>query len=153
MSSLISKAWGGIVRPMVRRPSRLQVAALCYRKSKKGQKEILLITTRGTGRWMLPKGWPMDGKSGPEAARIEAWEEAGVESARVGRRAVGEFDYIKMHDDGLAEPCSARVYPIKVAKMKDDFPEAGQRKRVWVPAKQAAEMVEEKGLRDLLLAF
>jgi 8-oxo-dGTP pyrophosphatase MutT (NUDIX family) len=152
MSSIISKAWDGVVRPMIRRPSRFQVAALCYRKSK-GQKEVLLITTRGTGRWMLPKGWPMDGKTASEAARIEAWEEAGVKSAKVGRRPVGEFDYIKTHDSGLTEPCSATVYPIKVDKVKDDFPEAGQRKRKWVSVKKAAEMVEEQSLRDLLLSF
>jgi len=153
MSSQFSKAMGGVVRPETECPTRLQVAALCYRKSKKGQTEVLLITTRGTGRWMLPKGWPMDGKSNAEAARIEAWEEAGVKSAKVGRRPVGEFDYLKVYDDGSAEPCSARVYPMKVAEMKDVFPEAGQRKRVWVPAKQAAEMVEEKSLRALLLSF
>ncbi|WP_281842292.1 NUDIX hydrolase [Sinisalibacter aestuarii] len=137
---------------MIRRPSRFQVAALCYRKTG-GQKEVLLITTRGTGRWMLPKGWPMDGKSAPEAARIEAWEEAGVKSKKVGRRPVGEFDYLKMHDDGLAEPCSATVYPIKVAKVVDDFPEAGLRKRKWVPLEQAADMVEEESLRALLRGF
>ncbi|GKY88254.1 NUDIX hydrolase [Sinisalibacter aestuarii] len=152
MSSIFSKAWDGVVRPMIRRPSRFQVAALCYRKTG-GQKEVLLITTRGTGRWMLPKGWPMDGKSAPEAARIEAWEEAGVKSKKVGRRPVGEFDYLKMHDDGLAEPCSATVYPIKVAKVVDDFPEAGLRKRKWVPLEQAADMVEEESLRALLRGF
>lgn len=152
MSSMLSKAWDGVVRPMLRRPNRVQVAALCYRKSK-GEKEVLLVTTRGTGRWMLPKGWPMTGKSAAEAARIEAWEEAGVKSAKVGRRPVGAIDYLKHYDDGLTEPCSAKVYPIKVAKMVDDFPEAGQRKRRWVSAKQAAEMVEEESLKRLLLSF
>jgi 8-oxo-dGTP pyrophosphatase MutT (NUDIX family) len=152
MSSIITKAWGEVVVPMFRRPSRFQVAALCYRKTK-GRKEVLLVTTRGTGRWMLPKGWPMDGKSAAEAARIEAWEEAGVRSAKVRRAPVGEFAYMKNHDDGLSEPCSATVYAIKVAKVADDFPEAGQRKRIWVPLHEAADMVEEEGLRDLLRAF
>jgi len=152
MSSIFSKAWDEVVRPMLHRPNRFQVAALCYRKSK-GHKEVLLITTRGTGRWMLPKGWPMDGKSAAEAARIEAWEEAGVKSARVRRAPVGEFDYIKHHDDGMSEPCSATVYAIKVDKVADKFPEAGQRKRKWVTPEKAADMVEEEGLRALLRAF
>lgn len=152
MSSILSKAWGEVVRPMIRRPNGFQVAALCYRKTN-GEKEVLLITTRGTGRWMLPKGWPMDGKTASEAARIEAWEEAGVKPAKVGRRPVGEFDYIKTHDSGWTEPCSATVYPIKVDKVKDVFPEAGQRQRKWVPLKQAAEMVKEDSLRTLLLSF
>jgi 8-oxo-dGTP pyrophosphatase MutT (NUDIX family) len=137
---------------MIRRPNKFQVAALCYRKTA-GGKEVLLITTRGTGRWMLPKGWPMQGKTAPEAARIEAWEEAGVKSKSVGRRPVGEFDYLKHHDDGLAEPCSATVYPIKVSKVLDDFPEAGLRRRKWVSFEKAADMVEEESLRNLLRSF
>ena len=152
MTSILSKAWGEVVRPMIRRPNRFQVAALCYRKSG-GRKEVLLITTRGTGRWMLPKGWPMDGKSAAEAAGIEAWEEAGVKPAKVGRKPVGEFHYIKHHNKGLQEPCSATVYPIRVDEMVDDYPEAGQRQRKWVPAKKAADLVEEQGLKDLLRAF
>lgn len=152
MSSILTKAWGEVVRPMIKRPNRFQVAALCYRKSK-GRKEVLLVTTRGTGRWMLPKGWPMDGKTAAEAARIEAWEEAGVKSAKVGRAPVGEFDYVKHHDDGLAEPCSAAVYPIKVASISAKFPEAGQRKRKWVSFEKAADMVEEESLREILRNF
>lgn len=152
MTFILSKSRDGVVRPKIRQPTRLQVAALCYRKHK-GRKEVLLITTRGTGRWMLPKGWPMDGKTGAEAARIEAWEEAGVKPKSVGHRAVGAFDYVKVHDDGLAEPCSANVYPIEVDTVSDAFPEAGQRKRKWVKLEKAAEMVEEKGLQDLLRAF
>jgi len=135
-----------------KRDVRSQFGAIPWRISN-GKLQILLITSRGTGRWILPKGWPMDGKTGAEAARIEAWEEAGVKSKRVGRQPVGAFDYTKVHDDGLAEPCSATVYPIKVDKVKDEFPEAGQRKRKWVPMAKAAEMVEEPGLRELLLSF
>lgn len=152
MSFILSRAWDEVFRPLLKRPNRVQVAALCYRKSG-GRKEVLLITTRGTGRWMLPKGWPMEGLSAAEAAEVEAWEEAGVRPAKVGKKPVGEFDYIKHHDAGFEEPCSAKVYPIKVADMADDFPERGQRKRKWVAPEQAAELVEEKGLKDLLLAF
>jgi 8-oxo-dGTP pyrophosphatase MutT (NUDIX family) len=152
MISRLSRTFDEVVRPLMKRPNRVQVAALCYRK-KKGRKEVLLITTRGTGRWMLPKGWPMDGKSGAEAARIEAWEEAGVRSGRVNRRPVGAFDYMKNHDDGLVEPCTATVYPIKVSEVMKDYPECGERQRKWVALDKAAEMVEEASLRDLLLAF
>lgn len=152
MLEKLEKAYEEVVRPLFKRPNRLQVAALCYRK-KKGRKEVLLITTRGTGRWMLPKGWPMDGKTGAEAARIEAWEEAGVRSNRVSRRPVGRFDYLKTHDDGFVEPCTATVYPIKVAETVKDYPERGERKRKWVAPEEAAEMVQEKGLQALLLAM
>lgn len=152
MNTILVKAWDEVVRPLIQRPRSMQVAALCYREQRTG-KEVLLITTRGTGRWMLPKGWPMEGKTGPEAAAIEAWEEAGVKPAKVGRVAVGAFDYDKVHDEGLVEPCSATVFAIKVAKVVDDFPEKGQRKRKWVPIEQAIEMVQEDGLKALLRSF
>ncbi|HLL59899.1 MAG TPA: NUDIX domain-containing protein, partial [Allosphingosinicella sp.] len=64
-----------VVRP---RRGPLQVAALPYRRGADGSVEVLLVTTRGTGRWMVPKGWPMRGKSHAEAAAQEAFEEAGV---------------------------------------------------------------------------
>ena len=60
------------------RPERHQVAALCWRMGQGGAVEILLVTSRDTGRWVIPKGWPMDGKSASAAAAREAWEEAGV---------------------------------------------------------------------------
>ncbi|RME18602.1 MAG: NUDIX domain-containing protein [Alphaproteobacteria bacterium] len=131
---------------------RRQVAALCHRQTDTGR-EVLLITTRGTGRWMLPKGWPMAGKPDHEAARIEAWEEAGVRPARVAEKPFGAFDYVKNHDDGTSERCLADAYPIEVETLAEDFPEAGQRRRQWVPVGKAADMAEDRGLRDLLRAF
>ena len=75
------------VRLMFRRPERMQCAALCYRFKKKSlQPEMLVITSRDTGRWIIPKGWPMDGKKSHEVAAREAWEEAGV--------VVGKLDFL-----------------------------------------------------------
>ncbi|PID36147.1 MAG: NUDIX hydrolase [Rhodobacterales bacterium] len=152
MSPLIAKAWDEVVRPMIQRPRQLQVAALCYRKEG-GRKEVLLITSRGTGRWILPKGYLMAGKSAAEAARIEAWEEAGVRPAKVSEEPVGEYTYLKRDDDGVGAPYSAQVYPIKVKQLEDDFPERGQRKRQWIAPEKAAELVAEKDLQALLRDF
>ena len=77
MVGFIKKAWSEVLHPMLQRPKRLQVAALCYRRDG-DSKEVLLVTSRGTGRWILPKGWPIDGLDAGEAALQEAWEEAGV---------------------------------------------------------------------------
>src|SRR3546814_3720198 len=55
-----------------------QVGALPFRRSADGVLEVMLITSRDTGRWIIPKGWPMEGRSGPSAAQQEAFEEAGV---------------------------------------------------------------------------
>ena len=76
MNAKIGAVLRDVVGPMFRRPRSLQVAALCHRRTKAGQKEVLLVTSRGTGRWILPKGWPMRGKSDAQAAAQEAWEEA-----------------------------------------------------------------------------
>lgn len=52
------------VQLMFQRPPRQPYAALCYRlKGKTGALEVLLLTSRDTGRWVIPKGWPMEGKT------------------------------------------------------------------------------------------
>jgi 8-oxo-dGTP pyrophosphatase MutT (NUDIX family) len=152
MSTLFSKAWDEVVKPFIRRPNKFQVAALCYRKSD-GGKDVLLITSRGTGRWILPKGWPMDDKSASESARIEAWEEAGVIAGQVGDEPLGAFDYIKDRDEGLPTPCDTYVYPVEVAEIAAEYPEADERERRWMSAADAADLVEEDGLKDILRNF
>jgi len=152
MSSLLKQAWSEVVRPMWKRPNRFQVAALCYR-GKGERREVLLITSRGTGRWILPKGWPIDGMNAAEAAMQEAWEEAGVKDGKIADQPLGEFHYVKHMDDGCAAPCSATVYPIKVKAMEEKFPEADERELKWVPAEEAAEMVDEKDLQQMLRDF
>lgn len=152
MSSLLKHAWEEVLSPMLKRPSHAQVAALCYRGDGE-DKEVLLVTSRGTGRWILPKGWPMDGKNDADAAAQEAWEEAGVKKGQLDRAPIGEYSYAKELNGGGLAHCSARVFPLKVKKLANDFPEADQRSRRWVSPVEAAEMVQEKGLRKLLRDF
>lgn len=152
MVNFIKNAWGNIITPMLRRPQRVQSAALCYRKSKNG-KEILLISSRRSGRWILPKGWPIDGLNGAGAAAQEAWEEAGVKPAKVRDESVGLYHYNKIFKNGATAPVEATVYQIKVDHLVDEFPEADQRKRSWVSPKKAAEMVREPELKELLRDF
>ena len=131
---------------------RTQFAALCYRV-KNDKVQILLVTSRGSGRWIVPKGWPMDGKTPAESAAQEAWEEAGV-AGLADSRPLGLFSYSKMLDDeetGL--PCVAMIYGIRVKSLARDFPEAGQRMRKWVSRKKAAGMVDEPELSRILRDF
>ncbi|MGY3437430.1 MULTISPECIES: NUDIX hydrolase [unclassified Marinovum] len=151
MKQPIQRAWREILRPLYKRPNEFQVAALCY-QGKGALRRILLITSRDTGRWVLPKGWPIHGEDGPGSAAIEAWEEAGVTPAKVGKQAFGTFQYKKRLDDGWEIPVDTKVYKIKVADLAETFPEAGERKRVWVTPNEAANMVDETGLRALLEA-
>jgi len=135
------------------KPARLdQFAALPWRLSADGAVEVLLITSRETRRWVIPKGWPMKGLKPHQAAAREAWEEAGVEG-RIGSRRVGAFDYDKRLSSGALQPVRVEVYPLKVGIIHEDWPEAAQRERAWVAPSEAASRVDEPGLARILSAF
>ncbi|MDW4548287.1 NUDIX hydrolase [Defluviimonas sp. D31] len=134
------------------RKAATQFAALCYRQTKKKGVEILLITSRDTGRWVIPKGWPMKGKSDAEAARQEAFEEAGARGWACDH-CTGLFTYDKVMDDGMLQPVVVSVFPLEVEKMCADYPEKGQRRRKWFAPAKAAARVDEPELKDMLAAF
>ncbi|HTO34076.1 MAG TPA: NUDIX hydrolase [Pararhizobium sp.] len=141
------------LRLMFRRPVRMQCAALCYRfKKKSAAPELLLITSRDTGRWVIPKGWPMEGKLCHEAAAREAYEEAGVKG-EAGAERIGFYMYDKGMHHGLKVQCIVQVYPIVVLDMLKNFPEKGSRKIEWVTFDEAAKRVAEPMLKDLILDF
>ncbi|MBB3711620.1 8-oxo-dGTP pyrophosphatase MutT (NUDIX family) [Limimaricola variabilis] len=129
-------------------PIHRQLAALCHRKGKKGR-EVLLVTS-SEGRWILPKGWPIDGMRDSDAALVEAWEEAGVREGKVKRKPIGTFVAVKLSKHGDEEICVTRVFEVKAKKVLDDYPEVKRRDRRWVPAKVAARLVTEDGLREIL---
>ena len=147
LSRLLNEAIG----PMLRRPPQLQVAALCTRTGAEGL-EILLVTSRGSGRWILPKGWPMREKTLAEAAAAEAWEEAGVKG-RVETTPMGDYEALKDTDSGLSLPCRVAVFRLHVATLADAFPEAAARSRRWFRPAEAARLVREPDLQRLLLAL
>ena len=130
---------------------RTQIGALCYRMSK-GKPEILLITSRDTGRWVIPKGWPIGGKSPWGSAEQEAWEEAGV-TGRIRDNCLGTFGYVKYVEKGQSFPCQVVVYPLRVKKLSNVFPEAHERKRKWFTPKKAAARVDEPELKTILRGF
>ncbi|WP_343501892.1 NUDIX hydrolase [Alloyangia pacifica] len=143
--------WHKVIGPAFRRPPRFQVAAMCYRPADcAGGFEVLLITSRGTKRWVLPKGWPKAGLDSAGAALEEAWEEAGVVFTTGETAEIGSYRYDKRLDGGLPLDTVVFVYAAEVSKLRDDYPEAGQRDRRWVEPGEAARMVDEPGLRALL---
>lgn len=139
------------VEPIFRRPAHLQAAALCVRHNG-NRKDVLLITSRGTGRWILPKGWPMKDRSLAEAAAQEAWEEAGVRGV-IGTEAIGTYTARKVTETGLELRCAVHVFRLDVSEVVRDFPEAGQRRRKWVTPAKAASLVQEDGLQEMLSAL
>lgn len=151
MTFMLRETLAGLITPLFRRPRRLQVAALCYRKAKSGH-EVLLITS-SRGRWILPKGWPIEGLDAEGTALQEAWEEAGVKSVRGTPQVCGEYDYTKRFDEGHEAPCRVKVFAAEVKELADEFPDSALRKRKWVPIRKAATMVNEPGLQDILNRF
>jgi 8-oxo-dGTP pyrophosphatase MutT (NUDIX family) len=122
-------------KPRLAKPGakpRAQYAALPYRST--GELEVLLVTSRETGRWVIPKGWPMKGKTGSAAAAREADEEAGV-SGEIASKPLGVY------------------YPLRVTKQAEDWPERGQRSIRWFPWREAASVVHEDGLARLIESF
>jgi 8-oxo-dGTP pyrophosphatase MutT (NUDIX family) len=128
----------------------VQYAALPYRLT--DGVEILLLTSRETGRWVLPKGWPMPGKSPSAAAKREALEEAGV-VGRVGKRPIGQFHYDKRLANGALVTCKVLVYPLAVERQRKRWPERRQRTLGWFTPAEAARVVLEPELAILLNDF
>ncbi len=131
-----------------RRQAGTQYAALCFRLRKSGKWQILLVTSRGTGRWIPPKGWPIPGLSPSAGARVEAREEAGVKG-RVWPVAAGRYDYRK----GSGRAREAWIFPLRVKGRARKFKEKGQRKVRWFSPAKAASLVREPGLKRILLRF
>lgn len=152
MNSVWEKTWSSVLGPMLQRPKRLQVAALCHRDNN-GQREFLLITSRNTKRWIIPKGWPIRGLKSHEAALQEAWEEAGVKAGNADKRPEGTYTYQKTQKTGWSFPVKTLVYSVAVCELSKKYPEAGQRTRKWVSANDAAEMVDEPELQRIFHAL
>ena len=126
-----------------------QIAALPVRWDKKGRLRVLMVTSRQRGRWIMPKGWLMDGKKPWEAAKIEALEEAGAVGF-VSDRPIGVYHYDKRLGGGRVSPCRVTVYPMVVDKLKRRWKERKERKRHWFSLTKAARLVDEPDLADLL---
>ena len=129
---------------------RTQFAALCYRLE--GEKlKICMVTSRRSGRWILPKGWPMHKQTPAEAAAQEAWEEAGVTGEAIDR-CLGVYSYVKPLSENPA-PVVVMIYPVKVETEHATWPEMKERKRKWVSPKKAAKKLQEPELRRIVSTF
>ncbi|MGC9419131.1 MAG: NUDIX hydrolase [Rhodovulum sp.] len=146
---MLKQVWKTLILPLLGRPSRFQVAALCYRKTEAAP-EILLITSRDTHRWILPKGWPKAGYDASGTAAEEAWEEAGVKPRRVSSAPIGQYRYDKRLKGGVPVATDVNVFAIEVEALDDRFPEMAERERRWMSPAEAAEAVDEPALKALL---
>ena len=127
----------------------LQVGALPYRLTN-GEAEILLVTSRGTAQWIIPKGWPMDGMSNAAAAAREAYEEAGI-IGDADETPIGCFTYEKARKgEDTVSPFSVEVFLLRVDRQLTYWPEASQRSLAWVSPDQALTMISNQSLAELI---
>jgi len=129
-----------------------QFAALPWRRRVSGAIEVLLITSRETHRWVLPKGWPMRDRTPSEAAAQEAYEEAGV-TGDTRAQAIGAYPYDKRLRDGSLQPVRVEVFAMEVFVEQMAWPEMDQREKLWTSREEAADLVDEPELKALIRAF
>ncbi len=129
-----------------------QFAALPYRITSDGGVEILLITSRRTKRWIVPKGWPIEGLAPHASAAQEALEEAGI-CGETQKEPIGFFHYFKVLRHNVNVPCKVDVFALKVTRQRRTWPEKDERALKWFPLAEAAKTVEEPQLRKLILKF
>jgi 8-oxo-dGTP pyrophosphatase MutT (NUDIX family) len=127
-----------------------QYAALPYRRGANGTFEVMLVTSRETGRWVVPKGWPIRGLRPPDSAAREAMEEAGL-AGRIGHRSIGFYHYEKRLADGSAVPCAVETFAFEVEKQFTSWPEQDQRHTQWFELRAAADAVHEPELSAMIL--
>jgi 8-oxo-dGTP pyrophosphatase MutT (NUDIX family) len=129
----------------------VQYAALPYRVLE-NRVEILLITSRRTRRWIVPKGWPIEGLPPPDCAALEALEEAGV-GGEIQKRPIGHYRYLKHSKKRPSIPCKVEVFACKVTHQRKTWAEKAERERRWCSVEDAAASVSELQLQVLILEF
>jgi 8-oxo-dGTP pyrophosphatase MutT (NUDIX family) len=129
---------------------RRQCAALPFRSETDCGVQVMLVTSRDTGRWIIPKGWPIALESPHASAEREAFEEAGVVGI-VGRNSIGTYLYEKRLTGGRVVICEVLVFPLEVERQQDDWPEREERRFQWFSPDDAANAVREPALRDIIL--
>ena len=125
-----------------------QVAAIPFRRDARGDIEVMLVTSRTTRRFIVPKGWPMKGKSGRRAATIEAQEEAGVLGKTL-KQPAGTYSYWKRLANRFVR-VDVIVYLLEVTEELDDWQEAKRRQRAWLAPADAAMLIDEPDLSTLV---
>lgn len=125
-----------------------QAGAIPFRHDPEGLR-VLLITSRDTGRWVIPKGGVEKGFTAAQAAAQEAYEEAGIKGI-ISEIPLGIFTYSKRRRSGIGKPTTVEVYALQVEKLLKKWPERGERRLEWMPVSKAVGLVQEPGMALLL---
>jgi 8-oxo-dGTP pyrophosphatase MutT (NUDIX family) len=126
-----------------------QFGVIPVRRGADGRIEILLITSRETRRWVVPRGNWIPGLSPAESAAQEAFEEAGI-SGPVDGEPAGRYSYDKRRRNGALVRADVRLFTMRVEQEHEDWPERAERERRWFSPDEAAAAVAEPELAQIL---
>ena len=130
------------------KPVLRQAGVIPFRYGPEGLK-VLLITSRDTGRWVIPRGGIEKGSTAAQTAEREAYEEAGVKGT-ISTTPLGSFVYDKRLRAGALSSATVEVYAMRVEKELKKWPEQSERRLQWMSIPEAVEAVEERGMAALL---
>jgi len=128
----------------------LQFAALPFRYEDDGRPRIMLLTSRETRRWVIPKGWPMHGRKPHEVAAQEAFEEACLLGTIIGKRPIGSYHYEKQLPRNHSALCEVMIFLFLVERQLENWPEKAERETIWFEPAEACQLVDEGGLAEIL---
>ncbi len=137
------------------RTVQTQYAALPYRVTKTRGIEFLLVTSRESGRWIIPKGWPIAGLQPARSAAQEAYEEAGVRGV-IGTAGPSANYLYNKEDRTRGRNAALQGHGLRVLlvrRQRRTWPEAHQRRSGWVRPRKALSLIDEKALRSLVAGF
>jgi 8-oxo-dGTP pyrophosphatase MutT (NUDIX family) len=134
---------------IVTNPTLHQAGVIAYRVVDGGIR-VLLMTSRDTGRWIIPKGNIKTGTTPAKAAEREAYEEAGIRGEIFGSIPLGFYTYFKVLTSGEKQPATVEVYLLMVTQQLKKWPEKHERRLSWVSLKKAVRLVQEPGVVPLL---
>ncbi len=125
-----------------------QIAALPFYDNPGGGVDICLVTSRGSGRWIIPKGNPIRGLAPHEVAAQEALEEAGL-MGHVDERCIGTFKFDRIRN-GRDTTCRVDVYALRVERQMQTWTEMHERSVLRCNVKTALSLVSVPNLATLI---
>ena len=131
---------------------RQQYGVIPWRTAKSGELRIMLVTSRGKGRWIVPKGWQEPDRAPYMSAALEAFEEAGV-IGEVVPRPLATFEYLTVSDTLDEERRLVTLFSMHVVGTLTNWPERHQRKRRWFGLAEAANVVDDPELASVIAAL
>ncbi len=126
-----------------------QYGVIPWRRDKHDCVRVLLITSRTHHRWIVPKGWPIQGRAAYMSAALEAFEEAGV-IGDIQTRPIATYHHEKNYADGTQQYRRVTLFGMRVRGTLTNWPEREERQRRWFSLDEAAEVIGDRELADIL---